>query len=331
MARDNYKKIKLLFLYELLKQETDEEHPLTTKELVERITKMDIPLDRRVLSQDIDTLNANGIEVMSVNIGHEKGYFITDRSFSVPELKILIDSVQAASFVTEKKTKELVDKLATLGGTHRAEILKQNLVLFNTRKHSNEMIYYNVDMLEEAIEKNRKVIFRYFDLNENGEQVLRREGHHYVVEPVSLVFIDDNYYLVSYSSRHKNNGPYRVDRMRDVDCTEESISDEAIKLRNSISDLTEQTFKMFGGRKESITIQFSNSLIGVVYDKFGEDTSMIRVSENECVASVNVQISPTFWGWLFQFVGEMKIITPDSLREEYIARCEKAIGEKLLG
>ncbi len=330
MARENYKKIKLLFLYELLKQETDEQHPLTTKELVERITKMGIPLDRRVLSQDIETLNANGIEVMSMNIGHEKGYFIADRSFSVPELKILIDSVQAATFVTEKKTKELVDKLATLGGTHRAEILKQNLVLFNTRKHSNEKIYYIVETLEEAIEKNRKVIFRYFDLNEKGEHVLRRDGQHYVVEPVALVYIDDNYYLVSYNPRYQKNVTYRVDRMQDVDCTEETISEEAAKLRHDISDMTEQTFKMFGGKKENITIQFRNSLIGVVYDKFGEDINMVRVSESECVASVNVQVSPTFWGWLFQFVGEMQIISPEQLREEYIVRCEKVIGDKAL-
>lgn len=221
-----------------------------------------------------------------------------------------------------------MDKIATLGGTHRAEILKQNLILFNTRKHSNEKIYYGVEMLEEAIEKNRKVIFRYFDLNEKGEKVMRRDGHHYVVEPMALVYIDDNYYLVSYDSRHQNNVTYRVDRMQDVDCTEDIISDEAIKLRHSISDMTEQTFKMFGGRKESVTIQLKNSLIGVVYDKFGESTKMFRVSKDECVASIKVQISPTFWGWLFQFVGEMRVISPEPLREEYLARCEKVIDEK---
>lgn len=272
---------------------------------------MGIVCDRRTLPRDIATLNDQGYEIMSVMLGHDKCYYVEDRSFSIPELKILIDAVQAASFITDKKTAELVEKIASLGGTHRAEILKSNMVCFNTRKHSNEHIYYNVDTLERAIQNNKKVIFYYFNLDENGNKVYRRKHHHYVVEPIALVFNEDNYYLISYSSRHDGTANYRVDRMEAVEVIEEDICEKAISLRDSVSGYTEQVFKMYGGELVETVLEFDDALIGVVYDKFGEDTHMQRINENTIKATVNIQISPTFWGWLFQFAGKMKIISPN--------------------
>ena len=158
MAKENWQKYKLLRLLELLQQETDEEHPLTTNTICARLTELGLPCERRTLSKDIALLNSIGYEVMCQRVSKEYGYYITDRSFSVPELKILIDAVQAASFITEKKTAELVDKLAALGGSHKADILKSNMVCFNTRKHSNESIFYNVGYLEDAIEQQKHIV-----------------------------------------------------------------------------------------------------------------------------------------------------------------------------
>lgn len=143
MAQENWQKYKLLKLLELLRQETDEQHPLATSALCNRLAEMGISCERRTLTKDIAVLNELGYEVMWNWVGKEKGYYIEDRSFSVPELKILIDAVQAASFITDKKTAELIDKISELGGTHKADILKSNMVCFNTRKHSNESIYYS--------------------------------------------------------------------------------------------------------------------------------------------------------------------------------------------
>lgn len=140
MAQENWQKYKLLKLLELLRQETDEQHPLATSALCNRLAEMGISCERRTLTKDIAVLNELGYEVMWNWVGKEKGYCIEDRSFSIPELKILTDAVQAASFITDKKTAELIDKIANLGGTHKADILKSNMVCFNTRKHSNESI-----------------------------------------------------------------------------------------------------------------------------------------------------------------------------------------------
>lgn len=317
MAQDNYRKIKLLKLLDMLRHETDEQHPLTTSQICTKLGNMGIVCDRRTLPRDIATLNNQGYEIMSVMAGHDKCYYVEDRSFSIPELKILIDAVQAASFITDKKTAELVEKIASLGGTHRAEILKSNMVCFNTRKHSNEHIYYNVDALERAIQDNKKVIFYYYNLDENGNKIYRRDHHHYVVEPIGLVFNEDNYYLMVYSSRHDGTANYRVDRMEEVEIIDEDICEKAISLRDSVSGYTEQAFKMYGGPSVAVELEFDDTLIGVVFDKFGEDTRMSRLANGRCVATVDVQVSPVFWGWVFQFGNQMRITAPDEIIGEY--------------
>ncbi len=326
MAQDNYRKIKLLKLLDLLRQDSDEQHPMTTAQICDRLDAIGITVDRRTLSRDIALLNDHGYEIMDTMMGHEKGYFVEDRGFSIPELKILIDAVQASSFITEKKTAELVDKLASLGGSHRAEILKSNMVCFNTHKHSNEQIFYNVDALEKAIDSQNKVLFRYFDLGEKGQKVYRRDGHRYVAEPVALVFNEDNYYLLSYNTRFDKISTYRVDRMDSVTAIDEAISDKALELRSQVDGYTEQVFKMYAGQAEDVVLEFQDNLIGVVFDKFGENTQMIRSGEHKCVATVKVQISPVFWGWLFQFAGEMTLLSPAHLVQTYKERAALVIS-----
>ena len=154
-------------------------------------------------------------------------------------------------------------------------------------------------------------------MNENGEKVYRREHHHYVVEPIALVFNEDNYYLMVYSARHNGTANYRVDRMERVEIVDEDISENALALREGIYSYTEQAFKMYGGQQVDVVQEFDDKLIGVVYDKFGEDTKMIRSGENKCIATVKVQISPVFWGWLFQFAGQMKILSPETVITDY--------------
>ncbi len=154
-------------------------------------------------------------------------------------------------------------------------------------------------------------------MNENGEKAYRREHHHYAVEPIALVFNEDSYYLMVYSAKHESTANYRVDRMDHVEIVDEDISEKARELRGGLGDYTEQVFKMYGGQPADVVLEFDATLVGVVCDKFGEDTKMIRSSDDKCVATVRVQISPVFWGWLFQFAGQMKILSPDYIIEGY--------------
>ncbi len=324
MSEQGKQKIKLLELIKMLCSESDEYHPMTTNEICNRLSEMGISCDRRTVTRDIALFNEYGYEVMSCQCGHQKGYYVDDRQFSIPELKILIDAVQAAGFITERKTSELIEKISLLGSRWQAEELRNNIVVFNTRKHSNESILYNVSAIEEALRKRIKISFFYFDLDENCSRIYRKEKKRYVVDPVSLVFIDDNYYLVCYTEKYNCLTSYRVDRMEAVEIEDSPICGEAMMADEIIADYTEQTFRMFGGEKKEVVLHFSNNLIGAVFDKFGETLTIKRVDENTCETKIRVQVSPVFWGWIFQFDGAMKIVSPEEVTDEYRSKIENA-------
>lgn len=329
---ENSNKIKLLKLYELLQKDTDEDKPLTKTEICRRLNEQDVSCSVRTIERDVDALQQFGFEIISFKKDHERYYYVPEREFSIPELKILMDAVQAASFVTDKKTKELIDKIAALGGSYRADLLKRNVVNFNTRKHSNEKILYTVDSIEDAIRRKKKIAFHYFYLNEKKERVFQckdtGEKKRYYVEPVAMIMSEDNYYLMAYSSRHPDKtANYRLDRIDQVEVVEESVlSDAALEKIAGVAEFTEQAFKMYGGELEDVLIQFDRSLIGPVIDKFGEDTPMMKVNESTCAATVHVQVSKTFFGWLAQFTDQMKIISPDSVKEQYKDHINRILG-----
>ena len=325
MASENHQRMKLLMMVELLRQKSSKDKPLSTSELVKELGDIGISLDRRVLPKDVALLNEYGYEVKMKSVSHQNGYYMDNQNFSIPELKILIDAVQAASFITDKQTEELIDKIADIAGSHRAEILKENIVCFNTTKHTNEAIYNNVAELEKALCSKKQASFFYFDRDEDGRKVYRKEKKRYIVEPMALIFNDDNYYLMTWSSKYEGITNYRVDRMDEVAIEDADVSENAIMDDSDIAAFTEQAFKMYGGDIVDVVLEFGEHLIGVVHDKFGENTKMIRTAEGKCVASVKVQVSPTFWGWLFQFVGEMKILSPEPMIEEY-----KELARKIL-
>ena len=320
MPKSKLQKMKLLFLLEMLRADSDEEHPLRTSDILARLEAKGVSCDRRTLAKDIALLNEQGYEVMSVTCARQKGYYVEDRSFSTPELRILMDAVQAARFITEKKTDELMNKIAALSSSNRAQLLKQSAVSFNTRKYSNEAVYYTVNTLNEALSQGRKVSFYYYSLDENHERVYHRDKRRYVVEPVALVFSEDRYYLMAISPDRDGPSTYRIDRMEQAEVEAEPVSPAAKKARSKVPAFAGQAFKMFAGSTEKVTLSFDNTLIGAVYDRFGENTAIRRVDDNTCQCTVQAQISPTFWGWLFQLDDRMCLVAPQRVCEEYAKR-----------
>lgn len=324
MPKSAPKKMKMLLLWEILRQDADEKHPMPTTEICRRLQEVGIPCERKSVYADIDVLNDYGFVVKKTTVGKQNGYYVEDRKFNSAELKIIIDAMQAASFITPQKTQELSEKIADLGGSHRAEVIKGSLVHFNTRKHTNEEVYKTVDMLERALMAKTKAAFYYYDLDEKHKKVFRKDRELYIVDPIALVFLEDNYYLMTYSEKYRKVVTYRVDRMDNVTALPKAVCKAAKMPEKKIAQFVEQTFKMFGGESESVTLRFDESLIGVIYDKFGEDTRMERVDETTCSAKVTVQISPTFWGWVFQFNGELQIEKPKELMDTYRSLLEAA-------
>ena len=237
-----------------------------------------------------------------------------------------MDAVQAALFIPADKTDELIAKIAALGGSHQAELLKSNLVRFNTRKHSNHVIFYSVQAIENALQAKKKLSFRYFDLNEILEKVYRMDGNRYMTEPVALIYDDNNYYMTSYSVKYRHLVNFRVDRMDQVRVEEEALSDEAQAQIGKSAEMVEKAFRMFRGEQRVVTLRFQDNMIGILYDKFGEELQIDRITTNICEATVTVQISPPFWSWLFMLSGDLRLTGPDDLVEEYKTQLQIALN-----
>lgn len=288
---------------------------------------MNISCDRRTLATDVQTLNEQGYEVQSCQVSKAKGYYIADRSFNIPELKVLIDAVEASHLLTESKTQELIDKIAALAGSNQAEVLKSSIVRFNATKPTNEYIYYTVQTLEKAIREKKKVTIHYFHLNERREKVYRSENGIHTVEPIALVYNNDRYYLTCYNPKADRNYNYRLDRIEKVEILDEKISKNAVIRSRSVAKYTAQVFKMYGGKAEKITLQFDSQMIDYIYEKFGLDTKIRSCGDDQFTAKIEVQLSPTFYAWVFQFTGKMRIIAPEWVCDEYMGMLNKAIGE----
>ena len=327
MKQENAYKIKLLKLLEILRQDSDEDHYIGTTELIDKLADMGIVCDRRTLYKDIEVLNNFGYEVIcEKSPGKPNCYCVADRSFDVPELRILMDAVQASSFITPSKTEILLDKIADLGGSHRAELLQSNIVRFNTTKSTNENIFYAISEINAAIENNKKVSFEYFDFNEKHERVYRKERKRYFVNPMATIFDDDNYYLIAYYAKHPGVVHYRIDRMDMVEMVENQNRDiyngEPIDLKHHKKTI----FGMFQGEEQEVDFMANKSLLDVIFDVFGDSARLEPVGENSVRFKASVQISPTFYGWCLSFGDKLQVVGPNEVVEkikEYVINLVK--------
>ena len=329
MANIPNQKIKLLKLYEILKQETDEEHPLTTNQLCDRLINIGISCDRRTLYKDIKILKDNGYDVLSYRKDHDKVYCVADRSFDVAELRILIDAVQAATFIPESKTTQFISKIADLGGSNRADILMRNSARFGKHKHENASILYSVNDIQDAIAKKKRIEFIYFDYDENHNKVYRGDKKIYSMDPLALIFNNDNYYLVAYNPNHANTNNYRVDKMENIVITDTEICEEA-KIEGSEEKLkskVETEIKMYSAEIKKVTLVFDSKVISNIFDKFGPGIKMLKLTDTLLAAEVNVQTSPTFYGWLSEFGGKITVSSPQDVVNDYKEHLEKCMTE----
>lgn len=317
MRQENAFKIRLIKLLEILRQHSDEDNYLSTTEIIERLAVIGIVCDRRTLYKDVELLNESGYEVLCEKApGKPNGYCVADRSFNVSELRILMDAVQASSFITSKKTEELVDKIANLGGSHRAELLQSNIVKFNTTKSVNENIFYSISEINAAIENGKKVSFEYFDFNEKHGRVYRRNGKRYYVNPLATIYDDDNYYLICYYGKYEGVVHYRIDRMDHVEMVVNQPIDlykgDPIDLQHHKKTL----FGMFQGKEQEVEFIADNSLLDVIFDVFGDSINLESDGGTAVRFKASVQISPTFFGWCLSFGDKLQVDGPNEVVEK---------------
>ena len=218
MAKSEKQKLKLLYIMQCLTEKTDAEHSVTTQEIIDYLALQGINAERKSIYTDIDLLIDYGMDIVK-NSGRSGGYTLVSRQFELAELKLLVDAVQSSKFITTKKSRDLIGKLETLCSKYEAGQLHRQVVVTNRNKTVNENIYYNVDIIYNAIAENVKIQFQYFEWDVNKEMHLRRNGKVYEVSPWLLTWDDENYYLVGYDSEADTLKHYRVDKMTDIALT----------------------------------------------------------------------------------------------------------------
>lgn len=322
--KSSNQKLKLLYLMKILLEQTDEEHPMSVPQLITELKRYDISAERKSLYDDLKCLRLFGLDICSVK-SKSYGYFVASRDFELPELKLLVDSVQASKFITKKKSLELISKIEGLAGRYAATKLRRQVYVTNRVKTVNEQIYYNVDKIYEAISENKQITFRYFELDVDKNKVYRKGGGLYNESPLALSWDDENYYMIVYKKKYGNFAHYRVDKMDGI-----KLCDEKRDLPEQDFDLSEYTksvFSMFGGKAVNVSVKFENSLAGVVFDRFGTDVPTMRVDENHFVCNLNVAVSPVFLGWLVGFGSKAEILSPDFVIDE-MKELIKQLNEK---
>lgn len=313
MPVEKGQRLKLLKIWEILRQETDKDHTLSTTDLLESLEAIGIKCDRRTLYADIKALNDNGYKVNCVRrMANE--YYVEKREFSLAEIHILMDAVQAATFITEEKTAQLVDKIAELAGSRKAEAIKQNVVSFNTVKSINEEVFNSVSIISLALERGKKIEYHYFDYDVAKRRVYRKENKVYKVNPVATIFSDDKYYLLCYDDKHSNLAHYRVDRMADIKVSAEDITMSELSEIYNIQKHKKQLFGMYNGEECTVAFEADNSLIDMVLDKFGFNTRLTPCGDHAFGFSATVQISPVFLGWCCSFGNLLKVVEPDKVK-----------------
>ena len=312
MQKNTNQRLRLLHVMKTLQQESDEQHTITLSEMSDQLKPYGISFDRKSLYTDVETLREFGMDIVLTK-GNRFGYFWANRPFELAELKLLVDAVQSAKFLTAKKSTQLIGKLESLASTYEAKSLRRQVMVDGRIKAQNESVYYAIDKLHEAISKNRQVSFKYFEYTLTKTMRYRRNGHVYVVSPYALHWDGNKYYLIAYYPEHGITH-FRVDKITDIEICEEPCVD--IDQDLDLVSYVQKTFSMFGGPTEKVALKFDNDLIGSVIDRFGTDINIQKVDDQSFATEAYVNVSPSFLSWIFQFAGKAIITGPDLVVEQ---------------
>lgn len=318
-------KLRLFLLRDYFLRETDEKHTVTVPALMAYLSAQGLHgVDRRTIYADIALLKGYGMDIEKRRT-RTHDYYLATRDFEPPELKLLVDAVQASRFITERKSAQLIGKLEALTSRHLAAQLSRQVYVHNRVKTDNERIYYNVDTIHEAIAHNRRVCFQYCQYTITKSLVPRRGGAFYEVSPYLLAWADDNYYLIADHPVHEGLAHFRVDKMLSV-----CMSEQPRARRSDAIDpaaYAKTMFSMYAGEQTHVELRFEHGLVGAVIDRFGRDISIIKQDEAGFSVRVQVAVSPAFFGWLLQFGKHAAITAPEKVR----AQMKALLSETELG
>ena len=322
MPKSDNQKLKIFYILDYLQRYSHPEHPVRAAELIDMLDKHhNILCDRKTIYSDIAALQDYGVDIVSIP-GKSGGYYIASRNFELPELKLLIDAVQSSRFLTEKKSRELIEKLCNQCSVHDARLMRRDVLVSGRVKSMNETIYYNVDTIQEAISRNCQITFRYFDWGLDGKRKYR--DRHYQASPYGLCQDNENCYLLAFSDRHGITS-YRVDRMAEIRLLDSPRIPCPELTGKALTEHANRLFQMYSGQESTVKLRFHRSLVNVVIDRFGRDILLIPDGEDHFVFTVNVAVSPMFLSWVIGFGKKAKILHPESVAQQCRQMCLEAL------
>ena len=309
MPKSPNQKTKLLHLYQIMLHQTDEDHPITVAQMIEQLARYDIKAERKSIYDDLEALRLFGLDIQCRR-GKTPGWFVGERDFELPEVKLLMDAVQSSRFITQKKSDVLIRKLESLASMHQAGQLQRQVYVSGRIKVMNESIYYNVDKLHTAIVGQKAITFRYFDYDIHRQKVFRQEGGRYIVSPYGLIWNSENYYLVAFDHAHQEMRHYRVDKMTEIVVT--GLPREGRKQYPDfqLAQYGQKHFGMYSGREITVTLRGRREKAGLVWDRFGQDVILVPDGEEHFTVTIPVVMSPQFFGWLMGLDGSLTLVAP---------------------
>lgn len=317
MSKGSNQKLKLSYLTKIMLEKTDDDHTLTMSQIINELEKYDISAERKSIYTDFaDMTDKLGIEIIKEQIGRETYYHVGSREFELAEVKLLIDAIQSSKFITEKKSKELIKKIKKFVSVHQASMLERNIFLQGRVKTMNESIYYTVDDIHIAIARNKKIRFKYFTWNVDKSMYIINHGNYITVSPWALTWDDENYYLVAFDDYSKSCKHYRVDKMLRIEILDEAREGKEVFNNFDVAIYSKATFGMYSGKKIKVKIQFKNKMCGIFIDRFGRELNFRIIDDDHSEFSVDVNVSPQFFAWIFSLGKDVKLAGPQEVIEE---------------
>ncbi len=316
MAKSSNQKLRIVYLMDYLRRQTDENHPATVKKIIDYLASLNISSERKTIYDDIEQLGLYGEDIV-LNRGKNGGYYCASHEFDLSEIKLLVDSVQSSKFIPEKKSLKLIAKLEGLTNIYEGSQLQRQVFVTNRVKSMRESVFNNVDYIASAMNNDKAISYKYFTYDLKKAQVYRNNGNPYLVSPFALIWDDENYYLLAYDHGAGVMKHFRVDKMDRITITENAREGKDEFAKIDMSQYNVKIFGMFSGREETVKLRFRDTLVGVIIDRFGKNTAIVPDGDGYFTISVKAQISPQFYAWVFGFANECEILSPEYVREEY--------------
>lgn len=324
--KNNSSKLKILYLRQILEDETDAEHGLTMSKIIQRLAEYGIEAERKGIYRDFAALKEFGIDV-DKKLGKYTEYSIKTRYFELPELMLLVDAVESCKSLTQRQSNKLIANLKTFASENQRKMLDRNIHVDGRISSKNESVFQNIDILHDAMRMRRRIEFKYYKFGPDGKRHATNNGKPHCVTPVGIQYSDGYYYLSAWNDNHSSMSEYRIDRMDAL-----TVSDEAASINNEITHHTydKDDFEMFGhfaGEPTTVTLLVDADKIEIIIDRFGSGAEIFSHNDTSTKAIVKVRKSEQFFGWVAGLGGTVRIESPATLKDEYIAYLRRLIGE----